>query len=156
MYSTKKDSRQAGMTDHGWEGFPTSGNDRSQRAWTSCPFWLSLSLPVKNRQDPSSPCHSGLSRILLLIRSHLIYSTKKDSRQAGMTDYRGQGFPTSGNDRSQRAWTSCPFWLSLSLPIKNCQNPASPFLVIPACPESFFLSDHIWCTQQRRIPDKRE
>ena len=79
-----------------------------------------------NRQDPSSPCHSGLSRILLLIRSHLSYSTKKDSRQAGMTDHRGQGFPTSENDRSQRAWNSCLFWLSLSLPVKNRQDPSSP------------------------------
>ena len=89
MYLTKKDSRQAGMTDHRGEGFPTSENDRSQRAWTSCSFWLSLSLPVKNRQDPSSPCHSGLSRILLLIRSHLMYSTNL-SRSCS------KGFPLRG------------------------------------------------------------
>jgi len=110
------------------EGFPTSGNDRSQRAWTSCPFWLSLSLPVKNRQDPSSPCHSGLSRILLLIRSHLMYSTKKDSRQAGMTDHRGHGLLV---------------YSGLACPCLSRIDSILLLLVILACPESFFLSDHI-------------
>jgi len=98
------DSRQAGMTDHRGHGFPTSESDRSQRAWISCPFWLSLSPPVKNQQNPSSPFLVILAcpeSFLLLILPHPI---KKDSRQAGMTDRRGHGFPTSGNDRSQRAW----------------------------------------------------
>jgi len=147
------------------EGFPTSGNDRSQRgripdnrdrsqrAWTSCPFWLSLSSIVKNRQDPSSPCHSGLSRILLLIRSHLSYSTKKDSRQAGMTDHRGEGFPTIGTDHRGHG----PLVHSgLACPRLSRIDRILLLLVILACPESFFLSDHICRTQQRRIPDKRE
>jgi len=102
-HPTKKDSRQAGMTDRRGHGFPTSESDRSQRAWISCPFWLSLSPPVKNRQNPSSPFLVILAcpESFLLILPH---PTKKDSRQAGMTDRRGHGFPTSGNDRSQRAW----------------------------------------------------
>ena len=171
------------MTDHRGEGFPTSGNDRSQRAWTSCPFWLSLSPPVKELPEScfSFPCHSGLSGILLFIRPHLMYLTKKDSRQAGITNQRGEGFPTSGNDRSQRAWTSCSFWLSLSLPVKNRQDPSSP------CHSGLsrillFIRPHLMCltkkdsrqagmtdhrvegfptsgndrSQSGRIPDKRE
>jgi len=42
------------------------------------------------------------------------------------------------NYESTESFFSLSFWL--------VQNPSSPFLVILACPESFFLSTAIWCT----------